>query len=111
MPAYVVKAQNEPVAPVAVRRPAVTARPVHHVVVAAAAPVVTTRHVQFRHLPVACTNDGVGAGCAAPTAPTLYVQLPGHRDIGVSTNLAPMDCAVLPMTPLTHCQPSDRNQS
>ena len=60
------------------------------------------------HLPRACAGT-VNAGCNnTPPAPTLFVNVPGQKAIGISTDFLPTDCTALPSTPITHCQPSDR---
>jgi RNA polymerase sigma-70 factor, ECF subfamily len=62
----------------------------------------------LRNLPSACGRT-VTSGCEAPSTPILYVKVPGHKDVGVEQGFVPIDCTSLPGTPLTHCEPSDRN--
>jgi hypothetical protein len=59
-------------------------------------------------LPSGCTHPGVGVGCSPPKDPTLFIQLPNHKDVGVSNGLLPIKCGRVPATPVTHCEPSDR---
>jgi RNA polymerase sigma factor (sigma-70 family) len=75
----------------------------------AAAPSDPVSHTVLSRLPSTCTPSGIGAGCSTrPTTPTLFVEVPGSKAIGVSSNVLPVDCTSLPATPVTHCQPSDR---
>ena len=62
----------------------------------------------LRKLPRKC-GGAVASGCDRPSTPTLYVIAPGHKDIGVEQSFVPIDCTSLPSTPITHCEPSDRN--
>lgn len=51
-------------------------------------------------------SDGVGVNCRAPlpTHPVLYVGPAAIRTVGVTTG--PLDCHVLPATPLSSCENS-----
>jgi RNA polymerase sigma-70 factor (ECF subfamily) len=85
----------------------VAAAPAVHV----AAPKVAApreSHTQIKVLPTGCTRTGVGVGCSAPKDSTLFVQLPNHKDVGVSNGYLPIECGSVPATPVTHCEPSDR---
>jgi len=86
-----------------------------HVVAAPVAPVAQPHaaapresHTQIKVLPTGCTRTGVGVGCSAPKDSTLFLQLPNHKDVGVSNGLLPIECSRIPATPVTHCEPSDR---
>jgi RNA polymerase sigma-70 factor, ECF subfamily len=91
--------------------------PVAKTAPAATAPSITTTTAdtdssngmhRVRLVPRACTKSGVGTNCSAPTSSMLYLVLPTHREVGIETNYLPAGCTVLPTTPLTHCQPSNR---
>ena len=105
-PNIVVKAESHPIAAAPMLTTTRTA--VTPVSVSPATQPYKSTPVGPRHLP--CANDG-GVNCTAPRADTLFLQLPGHKDIGVSTDVVPVDCSSIPVTPLTHCQPSDRKNS
>src|SRR5947209_18241819 len=54
-----------------------------------------------------CTNGGVGLQCAAPAGPTLYLHL-GTHDVGLTNDVVPVSCTVLPQTAISSCDPSHR---
>lgn len=101
LPPYVAKAHTTPL----LTTPARAA--VHNATVTRPAATAGT----VRHTPLlvkhACTSGGSGVNCHAPKAPTLFLALPNHKDIGVEQSWLPIDCTKLPATPVTHCQPSD----
>ena len=105
-PRIVVKAESHPIA--AASKPVATHTAVTPTSVAPPTHPDVSRPIGPKHLP--CANGG-GVNCTTPRADTLFVQLPTHKDIGISTDAIPVDCSSIPTTPLTHCQPSDRKNS
>ena len=75
-----------------------------HTAVTSAAPSLRPKLFDGKHTCV----DGGGVNCTTPRANTLYVVLPTHREVGLNTDAAPIDCSSLPTTPVTHCEPSHR---
>jgi RNA polymerase sigma-70 factor (ECF subfamily) len=101
LPPYVAKAHTTPLV-TTVSHPA--ARVTTATAPTAASP--TVRHTPLLVKP-ACTTAGHGVNCHAPQAPTLFLALPNHKDVGIEQSWLPIDCTKLPTIPLTHCQPSD----